>query len=47
MGAEVHVARSRAAAAPVNEEDRDRRVREPLDRLLFLALVEVGAQREG
>lgn len=42
VGAEVHVARSRAAAAPVDQENRDRRVRKPIDRLLFLAFVEVG-----
>ena len=42
MGVEVHVARSGAAAASVDQENRDRRVRKPIDRLLFLAFVEVG-----
>ena len=47
MGVEVHIARSGASAAPIDQENRDRGVREPVDRLLFFAVVEVGVSEGG
>ena len=42
MGVEVHVADSRAAGAPVDQEDRDGGVGDAVDGLLFPAPIEVG-----
>lgn len=45
MGVEVHVADSRAAGAPVDQEDRDGGVGDAVDGLLFPAPIEVGVAR--